>query len=489
MNLIFLNGQYNSTNIPQRSLGPYLLKHVLKKHNYTSQVIDFCQEFTSTQIFEFIKKFTSNETICIGLSSTFWYERNLHGNKGFGIPDNIYDAIKSVKKEFPNLKIIIGGARAGHLETMLEDVDAIFIGESEDTLLDVLDYWTKDSPEPDYKTNPINNIKIYETPVNKRYDFQYCDFMWTKEDCIVDNETLPLETTRGCVFKCRFCAYPHLGKKKFDFLKSNDSIKKQLIENYNNFKVTNYIITDDTFNDTEYKIDKFLEMTESLPFKIEFVAYVRADLVHRFPSMAEKLQRAGLRCAWFGVESLHPQASNLVGKAWSGKHAKEFLPQLLKNIWQSQVYEQCSFIVGLPGETKEDLESTLQWINDNNIKAVFIPLNIVKDAKGKAYSSEFEKNSEKYGFTFPDGLNEWQNDLWTRASAFDFHKTLNDKLKMHHFSGFNFMSLKSLGYTNEEIIDKSHHINKDQDFFQRRKSFFDSYIIELMSYSPSQNIV
>ena len=112
-------------------------------------------------------------------------------------------------------------------------------------------------------------------------------------------------------------------------------------------------------------------------------------------------------------------------------------------------------------------------------------MSIVKNAKGKAHSSEFEKNSEEYGFTFKDDLSEWENDIWTRSTAFDFYKTLNDKLKMQHFSGFNFMSLKSLGYTNEEVIHKSYHINKDQDFFQRRKSFFDSYIIKLMSYSPS----
>jgi len=484
MNVIFLNSQYSATNIPQRSLGPYLLKHVLKKYNYTSQVIDFCQEFTAAQISEFVKKFISNETICIGLSSTFWYERDLHGNKGSGIPDNIYDAVKLIKKEFSNLKIIMGGSRAGYIETMLEDIDAIFIGESEDTLLDVLDHWTKNCAEPDYEMHEIYNIKVYDKQINKRYDFQYCDFMWTKEDCVVDNETLPIETTRGCVFKCKFCAYPHLGKKKFDFLKSNDSIRKQLIENYNNFKITNYIITDDTFNDTEYKIDKFLEMTESLPFKIEFVAYIRADLVHRFPSMADKLQRAGLRCAFFGVESLHLEASKLVGKAWSGKNAKVFLPHLLKNIWKGQVYEHCSFIVGLPGETKDDLETTVQWINDNDIKAIFIPLSIVKNAKGKSHSSEFEKNSEEYGFTFKDDLSEWKNDIWTRSTAFDFYKILNDKLKMQHYGGFNFMSLKSLGYTNEEIVDKSYHI-RDQDFFKRRKSFFDSYIIKLMSHLPS----
>jgi hypothetical protein len=38
MNVVFLNSVYSI--LPQRSIGPYLLKHYLKKRGYTSQVID-----------------------------------------------------------------------------------------------------------------------------------------------------------------------------------------------------------------------------------------------------------------------------------------------------------------------------------------------------------------------------------------------------------------------------------------------------------------
>ena len=37
-----------------------------------------------------------------------------------------------------------------------------------------------------------------------------------KNDFILPGESLPLELSRGCIFKCRFCQYPNIGKDKDD---------------------------------------------------------------------------------------------------------------------------------------------------------------------------------------------------------------------------------------------------------------------------------
>lgn len=480
MNVIFLNSQYDFNPVPQRSFGPYLLKHILQKQGYSSQVIDFCHEFTGEQIFNFVQKFVTEETLCVGLSSTFWSERNIYNkiynDNQYPMPDNIYNAVKLIKNSFPNLKIILGGTRAS-VATLIEDVDAFFIGESEDTLIEVLDHWTKELPEPNFTIKEITNKKIYQYPINKRFDIQYCDFKWALNDCINDGETLPIETARGCVFKCKFCAYPHLGKKKFDYIKSNELIKEHLIHNYNNFKITNYLIADDTFNDTEYKVDTFLEMVESLPFKINFVAFIRADLLHRFEGMAEKLQRAGLLSVFFGLESLNPDASHLVGKAWSGKHARTYLPHLLNNIWKRQVFELCSILVGLPGETKDDLESTLQWANENRIKIVFIPLALYKLEENRPTTSEFERNLEKYGFDF-DEKGNWFNKDWTKEEVNEYFISLNNRRVVQNLGGFHFISLMSLGYNIDGILSLTDAQN-DVELKRRKKTFIDSYVDKL----------
>ena len=479
MHVIFLNSVY--TEIPQRSIGPYLLKHELKKHGYSSQVIDFCQDLTAEQIHNFVKKFSSNETICLALSSTFWFdETNCYYTYDNGIPPNIYKAVKLIKESLPNLKIILGGAHATYIKRRIEDVDMIFIGESEDTLPELLDHLTKGTEEPMFEIDTITQKKTYRNPLNKEYRIQTCDFMWDDNDCIIDRETLPMETARGCIFKCSFCAYPHLGKKKFDYLKSNDAIKNYLTTNYNKWRTTSYIMLDDTFNDSEYKIDGFLELTKSLPFKIEYAAFIRVDLIHSFEGMAEKLAETGLRGAFFGIESLHPKASKIVGKGWNGKSAREYVPHLMHNIWQNKISALCGLIVGLPGESKEDLIHTLNWANDNMINVVFYGLNVTNNLHERAYVSEFERNAEKYGFKF-DKENKWYNNSWNRKTVLEYSSGLNIKRKRMNYSGFGHVALHSLGFTNEEILtthpDKMTKYNPE--FHSRKKIFLQTYVEKL----------
>ena len=475
MNVIFFNSIY--TLIPQRSLGPYLLKHYLTKRGYTSQVIDFCQEWTPEQLLLLFKKFATADTKVLALSSTFWFdETQTFYTYDNGIPPNIYKSLKLIKQEFPELKIILGGAHSSYMRYRIEDIDYVFIGESEDTLPELLDHWTKGTEEPPREINPITNKVTYRNPVNKTYQIQSCDFDWQDNDCIVHKEVLPMETARGCIFKCSFCAYPHLGKKKFDYLKPNDQIQRHIMRNYERWQVTSYIMLDDTFNDSEFKIDSFLDITRNLPFKIEYAAYIRADLVHRFEGMAEKLAETGLRGAFFGIESLHPKASQIVGKGWSGRNAREFVPHVVHTVWKNKITAHCGLIVGLPGETQEDLNSSLKWANDNNLNVIFFGLQVTNNLHERSYVSEFERNAEKYGFKF-DAQGKWYNDTWSRASVLEYSAKLNPQRLRMNYSGFNHVALHGLGYTNEEIMGQHQDriVKNNPDFTQRKKKFLNEY--------------
>ena len=182
---------------------------------------------------------------------------------------------------------------------------------------------------------------------------------------ILPGEPLPLEVSRGCIFACRFCQLPHLGKKKLDYIRGMNYIEDELNYNYETFGTKNYYILDDTFNDTEIKLKAFYDMSHRLPFDLNYSAYVRADLVHRFPDMAYLLKDSGMSGVFHGIESFHPSASVLLGKGWSGKHGKEFLPKLYHDVWNREVAQHLSFIVGITGDTLENVWDTAKWFVDN----------------------------------------------------------------------------------------------------------------------------
>lgn len=493
MNLILVSGIYD--HIPARSLGVYLLRHYVEKRGYTCQVIDHCQEFSADSLYTLITKFINETTLCVGFSTTFWRdpEQRIWKNNQ-SMPPNLLDLSRRLKKDYPGVKIILGGAGLRNVGVDMDHIDNIVVGESEDLLPELLDFWSGVGPEPVKQFNQTTKKYYYNKPLNKRHDISTCDFSWIERDCIMPGEALPLETARGCIFKCRFCSYPHLGKKKFDYLKSIDTIRKHLVNNWERWGITNYTIVDDTFNDSEYKIDEFLAMSKSLPFELNYVSYIRADLVHRFDGMAEKLYDSGLRACFFGLESLHPIGSMAVGKGWSGKNARTYIPELLNNIWGGKVNVTTGFIAGLPGEGEDSLLDTLKWVNDNEINTFWLPLGIAspealaaRSLDEVAYTSEFERNSGAYGYKF-DSAGNWYNNLWTKKSAEVMaNEVLNPRRKNKRLSCWVHIQLSTLGYSNSDIwnIAKSgqRHIETitSVDVQTRKKKFVQEYEKKLLS--------
>jgi len=265
-----------------------------------------------------------------------------------------------------------------------------------------------------------------------------------------------------------------LGKKKLDYIRGMEFLKEEILYNYENFGTTSYYIIDDTFNDTETKMKAFYDMTQTLPFKITYSSYIRADLVHRFPDTAYYLKESGLYGAFFGLESLHDEASKTVGKAWSGKTAREFIPELYHNIWGHNVPIHTNFIVGITGETIESIDSTADWFIQNDLHSITferLGLNGPDDGPVWSIKSEFDKNASKYGFTMlPSQPNSifanWKNDNWTRDTAGYHADRLNKKLADHRkIVTWSIPNVMWYGATRDEIENKRRN-EYPQDFFR-----------------------
>ena len=451
MDAIFLNS--DPANLPffTRTIGPYKIAHFLRKHGFDVQVIDFITKFSEKELYSMIKKFVTPKTLMIGLSMTFLtgVRYPWPNDETRRIPYPLWRALIRIKKEHPNVKFISGGYMSERMPdyNIFDATIMSYTGSNEDIMLEyLLNLKDTNNPKPigqlripSMKNNEKRARMIFDTPRNVTYNIEKDDFKWSLNDCILDGEPLPMDVARGCIFACRFCQYPHLGKGKLDYIRGMSFIEEEMIHNYNNFGTTTYYMLDDTFNDTEFKMREFYNMTQRLPFKINFIAYLRADLIHRFPDMAHLLKDSGLLGAYHGLESLHPYASNLVGKAWSGKHAREFIPKLFHDIWKGEIPQTLSFIVGFPKETPDYIQSTKDWFKDNKLhNCHFKGLGLFgKENDNKLYTieSEFDKNYDKYGFWFEDGVGAyegrqiWKNETWSQPQAAVLAKNLNLELR------------------------------------------------------------
>lgn len=502
MDVVFWNGGVRWETL-SRYIGPYKVSHWIKKAGYSSQVIDFVDDLSEEQLLSASLKFVDNNTKIIAISMTF-ISNNLYtwqsGNYA-RIPEHCVLVLRKIRQAYPNIKFVVGGYMSDRVSgwNIIDATIMSYTTASEDIFLEYLEHLAKGSPKPMGQLILANfakntGIKKHRMHFNQahepKYNIEYDDFKFVREDVILPGEPLPLDVSRGCIFACKFCQYPHLGKKKLDYIRGMDYIEQELIYNYETFGTDKYYILDDTFNDTEVKMQEFYDMTQRLPFDITYSAYLRADLIHRFPNMAHLLQDSGLYGAYHGIETFHPKASKLVGKAWSGTHAKEWIPKLYHDIWKSKVPMHTNFIVGITGDTKENVESTADWFIDNQLHSIqFNTLGLFGPTSNTSrYSvlSEFDKNAEKYGYTFTSAQSEqyrhWKTDNWTTSSAASMVKKVTKKIKP--YKKINTWAIQSLlwyGYSKSYLETTPHKEMPWLSFRDESKALLDLYYTKLMA--------
>lgn len=446
-----------------RTGGAYQIAWHLRQNDISVQVVDYIQFMTAEQIEHYLRKFLhKDKPTIIGLSTTFFIFKQGQ------MPLNLLEALGNVKKEYPLVKVVAGGANAATINVKKNLIDYTIYSYSEDTTLDLFEgLLGKKKLKLEYK---LTNRFFKE---NTKFDITTCAHRFHKDDCIRVGESLPLEIARGCIFKCRFCRYPHIGKKKNDYIRSIAEIEDEILYNYEHYKTTNYYILDDTFNETPGKVKEFYDMTQRLPFKINWCGYLRADLIHRFPETAIWLRDSGLVAAFFGIESFHPEASKVVGKAWSGKHGKEFILELKNGVWKDRVNITLSLIIGLPPETFEDMQETQQWCVDNDIDRWSWHVLGLSDNPSKYDKSEFDNNPAQYGFVVNG--NDWRSEYTNREECTKWFEILRDKNKPPRQSSWRLIECLNMINDVQFLLTK-HRNDYKEELYLGREKWFAEYI-------------
>lgn len=470
MDIIFWTGIFSETE-PYRPIGAYQLAHWMRSNGYECQVIDFIQTMSADELYGFTKKFISSNTLCIGVSSTFWSvrdpdDKHQRWTPG-GIPPVVKETIDLIKANHPDIKLVLGGSQADNKPQHFYNLfDAIVVGYGEEMFLDLIDSWRKDKKL--LVPTMQGNVPYLTSSPNKRFDIMCSDHRFIRQDCIVPGETLPLEIGRGCIFSCKFCSYLNIGKTKNDYVRNMDFLQQEILHNKEQFGTTNYILLDDTFNDSNEKVRAWGGMLNELPFGVNYTGYMRADLLSRFPEQIDIFKDTGLVAAHFGVETFNPEASMLIGKGWNGKEGKDFFIRL-RNTWADKTLFMMSLIVGIPPETEEDCIATNEWLIENNMPSwVWHPLRI--NTSSRTNKSEFEKNYQKYGFvpTVSGGWIAKHGNNYIQARKLAGRLMEDDRRARSNLSNWQMLSFMTLGYTREEItkvkISEFDYSEKDRRF-------------------------
>lgn len=448
---------------PLRALGAYLCAHYLEENGYECDVIDYIEFFSAEQLASIIGSLMRDDTLFIGISNTFlktgkFLGKRLYQEQELSIEDRTHtyanelvDAIFLVKQKFINIKVVVGGAKASYLGHPL--FDCAVHGFGEDLILEYAEWLRGKNPFLRYEWDPKwKNMMVLKTANIPKFDIKHSRFKFQKKHCILPGEALPLEVARGCIFKCKFCGFPNTGKRKGTFVRSAECIIDELQSNYDNFGTTRYWMSDETFNDDTDKLRMLADLTSKLPFKIEFTAYLRIDLLRAHREQLDLVEAIGLKSCFFGIETFNKAAGKIIGKGLTGEPCKEFLLELKQRWDPKEITFQNNFIVGLPEDSIDAQFETHQWHIDNKMRTWgFQPLMVLSPAihGGKMWLSEFEKNPERYGFRFPKADPfYWENSYTDYITVSKVANQLRKASEpITYAAAWSWISLANLGYT------------------------------------------
>lgn len=173
-----------------------------------------------------------------------------------------------------------------------------------------------------------------------------------------------ISTSRGCPFKCLFCA-PRLMWKKPRFFSARYVMREimGIIQAFSP-QVTHLTIVDDLFIVNQNRLQQLAGwFTESGLSKLLICqANVRADLID--DDMAALLSRMNFTTVNFGAES----GSDKILKYYNKKTTVEINQQAVDILYKHGIKAIPSFIIGAPVETEEDFDATLAFIEKNHEK-------------------------------------------------------------------------------------------------------------------------
>ena len=362
-------GTNEATIEPPLGLG--YLASIVEKNKLTCQIID--ANVLKLKLTEVLKQIKKIQPAILGVSvNLYTYQIALK-------------MANTVKKKYPKTIVILGGPTPTSTprKTMMAcKADAVCIGEGEETFAEILARFKKKKhlfrgvAGIMYRRGRQiiqNKPRGFVKDINKLPFPAYHLFpdLRNYKSRTVKTPFAPLLTSRGCPFQCIFCS-----KDVFKYvcrMRSPENVIAEIDMLVNKFGVKQVDILDDNFTLNKDRTKKILDLIIKRKYDlyINLQSGVRTEGIDRV--VMNKMKRAKIFKIPFGVESGDIGVLRTIRKQLDLKRVI-YCTKLAKEAGM-KVYG--FFIIGLPGDTPETMQRTIDFAKkmDPNIAnfAIAIP--------------------------------------------------------------------------------------------------------------------
>lgn len=168
--------------------------------------------------------------------------------------------------------------------------------------------------------------------------------------------SINLVTTRGCPFRCNWCAKPIYGDRYNS--RSPENVVEELVWLRRHLKPDHIWFADDIFGLKPGWVEKFGDAVKNAEVVTPFKIQARVDLLHE--EVVAALKKAGCKTVWVGAESGSQKILDAMDKGTRVEQIYAAAERLRRH-----GIEVCFFLqFGYPGETDADIEKTIKMVRE-----------------------------------------------------------------------------------------------------------------------------
>ncbi len=381
MKCLLINPCYPISETPSPPLGLAYLAAVLERAACPVQVLDFVVfPYSKSHLSKILNEFHPE---LVGVTSVTMNFREA------------IRAIRDVKQLAPHVVTVMGGPHVTFCsrETLEQcpELDIVVLGEGEDTLVRLATSDPQEWPRipgivyrlPDgIHLNPASPqpIDVNRLPLPARHLLPLGRYRALRMP-------VTMTTSRGCPFRCIFCVGRRMVGSVVRY-RHPESVADELeILSGMGFHQVN--IADDLFTANKYHCLAICDEILRRNIRVPWTSFARVDTVS--PEILERMKSAGCTAVSFGIESGNSDILKTIQKGIT----KNQVRQAVRWCTQAGILPHGSFILGLPGETPETIQETLEFGKELGELGLSYGFHLLAPFPG----TRLREKSEAYGIT------------------------------------------------------------------------------------------
>jgi radical SAM superfamily enzyme YgiQ (UPF0313 family) len=329
-------------------------------------------------------------------------------------------------------------------QTLLELVRAIDENKSDFSNINGIAFKTNDAYIKTVTRKVMKELDRLPLPAWDILDIKPYKNMWLQHAGFF---SINIGTTRGCPFKCNWCAKPIYGNRYN--ARSPHNVVNEIKYLNERFGIDHIWFCDDIFGLKPGWVNEFADLVERENLKFRFKIQSRADLLVQ-ENYVNALARAGCDNVWMGAESGSQKILDAMDKGIIIEQIEEATTLLKRHHIKPSFFIQFGYL----GETMKDIRLTIKMINRLMPHEIGVSVSYPLPGTG-FYEKVKEQLKEKSNWTDSDELalmfrNTYQPAFYKQLHRY-VHKSFKRNLAWQNF----LLMIKQPLKTNSTILKKT----------------------------------